>query len=169
MSSELTRRSVLRAGGTAATGLLAGCSALGSSSSPEVHLTKGYVANYFEEELTVEMHILDNGETAYWETIQIRAFDPDATEKPEADAVSLQELPETAGNYVAFANLPNIDRDDPTRYDVAADAEDHDASCAQLQARIEKVGPRGDLYPSIVFLTTGDPRWWDCPDTTESP
>lgn len=163
MASPWTRRKALQAGGLALLSSLAGCSLVSGNASQSVRIVEGTITNRVEQELRVDVHLLDAGNTAYWKTVRVDGYDP---ETDEYGGARLDDLPTTAGEYIAYARLVGVKKDDPVQYNIVADAEEHDASCALLHLSIDTVGPRDGEYPSVTFLTTNDARYWKCPDTT---
>ena len=116
---------------------------------------RAYIINTVDEDLDVAVHLLDDDETAYWGIVQADADPPGL----QAGGVTLQDIPETPGNYVAAARLVGVPDADPVTYDIATAAKEHDSSCVRIRLLIRDDDDEG---LSISFRTSDSSEFWSC-------
>lgn len=155
MSPSFSRRDFLKLGGVALGSSVAGCSSRQSSASNGIRIVRAYVINTVDRDFDVAVHLLDGDETAYWKTVRADADPPEL----QTGGVTLQDIPETPGEYVASARLVDVPEADPVTYDLAAAAREHDASCARIRLLIRNPKDEG---LSLSFRTSDSDEFWSC-------
>jgi len=154
MAPSCRRRDALKLGGVLLGTATAGCGSLRQSAPDGIRIVRAYVINTVDEDLDVAVHLLDGDETAYWDIVRAEADPPGL----QAGGVTLQDIPESSGEYVAAARLVGVPAADPVTYDLATAAREHDASCARIRLLIDE----SDDGPAISFRTSEADEFWSC-------
>lgn len=148
--SSLTRRNLLRLGGTSLGLGIAGCLSSGSGSeSPEPSrlVTLG-VSNYEPEPCTVYVLLLEDDEPVYWNTMAADAFERDEN---RTGGGTFDGYPTEPGSYVLYAWRDDQSRADWQRFDFR----EYDTECL-------------GIYVKVGFAAAGQSEdvsfWWtsDC-------
>lgn len=145
MLSFCSRRAILRSGGVAFTGVLAGCSSGDSKSPSAVSIAEITIRNRLSRDVEVSVLLTDADQVAYWRTVSVPT-------KPNPFA-TLDELPSNPGEYMLYAHIPTTDKDTPVRADLTEDAGDQ--SCIQVGMEITKGRSDGEEYPAVMYGTIG--------------
>lgn len=144
MGPRCSRRSVLRFGGVAVVGSLAGCSAFRSREPSTVSISEIEFRNRLEREVDVSVLLLDAGEVAYWRTVSVGA--------PPNPFAALEGLPNNPGEYVLYAHIPETDVDAPVRVDLTGL---EDWPCITFHMEVTMTQSNGDQYPSVTYGSVG--------------
>lgn len=140
----MRRRSVLRVGGAALAGALAGCSVLEESGSDAVTVEVITIRNRLDREIEVSVLLVEDERVAYWQPVSVPAgSDPFAV---------IEDLPDEPGAYELYAHVPAVDEDLPVDANLVEDAGDQ--SCIRVGLEID-TGLDGEDVPAVVYGTIG--------------
>lgn len=144
----MNRRSILRLGGLALAGSVAGCSGVSPTEPDAVSVSELTVRNLLEREVDVDVLLLDAGEIVLWRTVTVPAG--------ESPFATLDDVPDAPGEYSLYAQVPTTDADRPVRDDLAKAAGDR--SCVAVL--VEVVADRSDAeeHPAVTLDSVGDCR-----------
>lgn len=149
-----SRREVLQIGSMGLVASLAGCSTLSSTKISEMRITNPQVTNWVEQPFDLDVHLLDDGETVYWQTVRVDARE--SGENGELGGATLDGFPDEPAEYVLYTRLVSVGEDDPVRGDLVSAARKADQSCLKLTIQIDVTGPRGEEYPSVSITYSQD-------------
>lgn len=141
----MRRRSLLRLGGLGLFGFLAGCTALQTSDLPTVSVSEITLRNRLDRKIDVSVLLIDDEEVAYWQTATVPASpNPFAT---------LDDLPETAGEYTLYAQVPSVEEDVPVEANLVEAA--GDSSCITVYMEVTTADVDGEEVPSVAYGSIG--------------
>ena len=146
MKGPSTRRTALKVGGSALCGVLAGCTGFRESRQP-VRIERPTITNWTEEALEVDVHVLDDGETVFWERLHATAAD---RANRKLGGAYLEGFPEDEGKYVVYAHLPFVEHDEPARTDFAQLAARRNQPCLGIRITIDMWRTDGVDHPSVT-------------------
>jgi hypothetical protein len=143
----MRRRSVLRVGGTALAGVLAGCSVFEGSGSDTVAVEVITIRNRLDREIEVSVLLVEDERVAYWQSVSVPAgSNPFAV---------LDDLPSEPGAYELYAHVPAVDDDFPVNSNLVEDAGDQ--SCIRVGMEVD-TGIDGTDVPTVIYGSIGDCR-----------
>lgn len=124
---SLTRRTLLRLGGVALAGVLAGCNTLEQQFSTPPQLGKLSVINYDPRPHTVHVLLLDDGEPVYWDSKEVNP-----AEDGEHGGTHFTKLPTAPSNYVLQVRADSHPDSKWEHFDFS----EYDASCISIKISV---------------------------------
>lgn len=144
---SITRRNTLQFSGAFLALGVAGCTEISPDSSEASRLAGLHVGNYDRESYIVHVLLVEDGEPAYWDKMEIEPVD-----EHRLGGGNFDGYPTDPGNYVLY-----VWRDDQSRSEwTQVDFDNHDRSCLDLTILI---GMRGTSAGEITITSTTR-----CPD-----
>lgn len=142
----MNRRSAVALGGTTLVSALSGCLSFEGAGHGTVTISKITFRNRLDRKVEASVLLVDDGEIAYWETVSVpTGSNPFAT---------LEKLPNEAGAYELYAQIPGSDADPPVHADLTEDAGDQ--SCITVGIEVTTVRVDGENVPAIAYGSIGE-------------
>ena len=150
MAGPIPRRTALKVGGSALCGVLAGCTGFRESRQP-VRIKRPSISNWTDQALEVDVHVLDDGETVFWERLPVSGRDPENNGLGGLERPARTQFPEDEGMYVVHTQLPFVEHDEPAQKDFARLAAQRNTSCIGMSITIDMWRTDGVDHPSVTI------------------